>query len=182
MHTDLSRGRSSGLVFPFLEEFSSLLLSIQSKVLVVNEAEAAVFLEFPYFFYNPRDVGNLISGSSAFSKSSLYIWMFLVHVLSKPSFKDFQHYLASMWNEFKWVVVWTFFGITLFGDWNENWPFPVVWPLLSLKFCWHFECSTLTASSFRIRNSSAEIPLPSLVLFMVILRKAHLTSHFDVRL
>ena len=63
---------------------------------VVSEAEADVFLEFPYFFYNPMDVGNSISGSSAFSKSSLYIWMFLVHVMSKPSFKDFEHYLASM--------------------------------------------------------------------------------------
>ena len=59
-------------------------------------SEADYFLEFPYFLYNPMDVGNSISGSSAFSKSSLYIWMFLVHVMSKPSFKDFEHYLASM--------------------------------------------------------------------------------------
>ena len=63
---------------------------------VVNEAEADVFLEFPCFFYDSMDVGNLISGSFDFSKSSLYIWKFLVHVLLKPNLKDFEHYLASM--------------------------------------------------------------------------------------
>ena len=62
----------------------------------VNEAEADVFLEFPCFFYDPVDVGNLISGSSAFSKSSLNIWKFLVHILLKPNLKDFEHYFASM--------------------------------------------------------------------------------------
>ena len=59
-------------------------------------AEVDVFLEFLCFFYDPADIGNLISGSSAFSKSSLYIWKFLVHVLLKPSLKDFEKYLASM--------------------------------------------------------------------------------------
>ena len=62
---------------------------------VVNEAEVDVLLEFPCFFYDPKDVGNLISGSSVFSKSSLYIWRFSVHILSKTSLKDFEHYLAS---------------------------------------------------------------------------------------
>ena len=62
----------------------------------VNEAEVDVFLEFSSFFYDPIDVGNLISGSSAFSKSSLYIWNFSVHILLKPSLKDFEHYFASM--------------------------------------------------------------------------------------
>ena len=61
---------------------------------VVNEAD--VFLEFSCFFYDPMDVGNLTSSSSAFSKFSLYIWKFLVHVLLKPSLKDFKHYLASI--------------------------------------------------------------------------------------
>ena len=61
---------------------------------IVNEADA--FLEFPCFLYDPADVGNLISGSSAFSKPSLYIWKFLVHILLKPSLKDFEHRLASM--------------------------------------------------------------------------------------
>ena len=66
------------------------------SVNVVNEAEVDVFLEFPCFFYDPVDVGNLISGSSAFSKSSLYMWKFSVHVLLKTSLKDFEHSLASM--------------------------------------------------------------------------------------
>ena len=63
---------------------------------VINEAELDVFLEFSCFFYDPIDVGNLISGSSAISKPSLYICKFSVHVLLKPSLKDFEHYLASM--------------------------------------------------------------------------------------
>ena len=66
---------------------------------IVNEVEVDVFMEFPCFFYDPVDVGNLISGSSAFSKSSVYIWKFLVHVLLKPSLKDFEHNIAGMRNE-----------------------------------------------------------------------------------
>ena len=62
---------------------------------IVNEAEADASLEFPCFPYDPMDVGNLISGYSAFSKSSLNTWNFLVHLLLKPSLKDFKHYLAS---------------------------------------------------------------------------------------
>ena len=87
------------------------------------------FLKFPCFFYDSVDVGNLISGSSAFSKSSLNIWKFSVHMLLKSSLKYFEHYLASMWNECNCAVVWTFFGIAFLWDWNENWPFPVPWPL-----------------------------------------------------
>ena len=66
---------------------------------IVNEADVenfSVFLEIPCFFYDPTDFGNLISGSSAFSKSILYIWKFLFHVLLKLNLKDFEHYLASM--------------------------------------------------------------------------------------
>ena len=62
---------------------------------IVNKAEIDVFLELSCFFNDPMDVGNLISGSAAFSKSSLYIWNFSVHVLLKPSLKDFEHYLAQ---------------------------------------------------------------------------------------
>ena len=98
---------------------------------VFNEAEIDVFLEFSCFFYDPMDVGNLISDFSAFSKSNLNMWRFLVHVLLKPSLKNFEHYFASMWNECNCVVVWMFFGVALLWDWNENWPFPVLWPLLS---------------------------------------------------
>ena len=63
---------------------------------IVNEAEVDVFLEFSCFVYDPTDVGNLISGSSAFFKSSLYIWKFSGQVLLKPSLEDFEHDLASM--------------------------------------------------------------------------------------
>ena len=133
------------------------------------------FLECPCFFYDPANVGNLISGSSAFSKSSLNIWKFSIHILVKFYLKDFEHNFADMWNEYNCTVIWTFFGIAFLWDWNEKWPFPVLWPLLSLKICWHNECSILTTSSFRIWTNSAEIPLPSLTLFIVMLLKAHLT-------
>ena len=99
---------------------------------VVNEAEIDVFLELSCFFYDPADVGNLISGSSAFSKSSLNIWKFSIHLLLKPSLEDFEHYLASMWNECHYVLVWTIFGIALLWDWNEKWTFPV--PVATAEF------------------------------------------------
>ena len=63
---------------------------------IVNKAEIDVFLEFFCFFYDPTDVGNLISGSSAFSKSRLNIWKFTVHILLKPGWENFEHYFASM--------------------------------------------------------------------------------------
>ena len=63
---------------------------------IVNEAEEDVFLEFPCFFHEPIDIGILTSGSSAFSKSSLYIWKFSVYILLKLSLKDFEYYFASM--------------------------------------------------------------------------------------
>ena len=65
-------------------------------VSIVNEAEVDVFLEFPCLFYDPTDVGNLISGASAFSKSSLNIWKFSVHVLLKLVLENFEHFFASM--------------------------------------------------------------------------------------
>ena len=98
---------------------------------VVIDAEVNVFVEFPCFICDPADVDNLISGSSAFSKSTLYIWRFSVCLLLKPSLKDFEHNLASMWNGCNYVIVWTLFGIALLWDWNENWHFPVLWSLLS---------------------------------------------------
>ena len=70
---------------------------------VVNEAD--VFLEFSSFYYDPTDVGNLISGSSAFSKSNLYIWKFSLHIQLKPSLKDFEHNLANMGNKHSFVIV-----------------------------------------------------------------------------
>ena len=98
---------------------------------IVNEAEVDVFLEFCWFFNDPVDVGNFISGSSPFSKSSLTIWKFSDHIPLKLYLEKFKHYFASMWDECNCAVVWTFFGIVFLWDWNENWPFPVLWPLLS---------------------------------------------------
>ncbi|MDK6241876.1 hypothetical protein QP139_10350, partial [Winkia sp. UMB10116] len=63
---------------------------------IVNKAEIDVFLELSCFFHDPADVGNLISGSSAFSKPSLCIWKFMVHILLKPVFENFEHYFASL--------------------------------------------------------------------------------------
>ena len=98
---------------------------------MVSEAKIDVFLKFSCFFYDPTDVGNLISGSSAFSKPSLYIWMFSVHLLLKPDLENFEHYFASVRGECNCVVVWTFFDIAFLWDWKEILPFPVLWSLLS---------------------------------------------------
>ena len=123
---------SGGLVFPSPSEYSTVYCHPHSQRLgIVNKAEVDVFLERSCFFYDPADVGNLISGSSGFSKTRLNIWKFLVHVLLKPGLENFEHYLTSMWDECNCVVVWAFFGIVFLRDWNENWPFPVPWPLLS---------------------------------------------------
>ena len=98
---------------------------------IVNKVEINVFLEPSCFFDDPADVGNLISGSSAFSKTSLNVWKFTVHVLLKPGLENIKHYFTSVWDECNCVVVWAFFGIAFLWDWNKNWPFPVLWPLLS---------------------------------------------------
>ena len=90
---------------------------------IVTEGEVDVFLEFSCFFVDPADVGNLISGSSAFSESSLSIWKFSVHILLKPGLENLKHYFASVWDEYDCVVVWPFFCIAFLWDWNENWHF-----------------------------------------------------------
>ena len=128
-----SRGRWSGI--PFLEEFSTVYCDPHSQSFgIVNKAEIDVFLELSCFFDDPTDVGNLISGSSAFSKTSLNIWKFTVHVLLKPGLENFKHYFTSMWDECNCVVVWAFFAIAFLWDWNENWPFPLLWLLLASLF------------------------------------------------
>ena len=98
---------------------------------IVNKAEIDGFLELSCFFDDPEDVGNLVSGSSAFSKTSLNIWKFTVHVLLKPGLENFEHYFTSMQDECNCVVVCAFLGIAFLWDWNENLPFPVLWLLLS---------------------------------------------------
>ena len=78
---------------------------------IINKAEIDVFLELSCFFDDPMNVGNLISGSSAFSKTSLNIWNFTVHVLLKPGLENFQHYFTSVWDECNCAIVWAFFGV-----------------------------------------------------------------------
>ena len=85
---------------------------------IVNKAEVDVFLKLSCFFYHPADVGNLISGSSAFSKTSLNIWKSMVHVLLKPGLENFEHYFTSIWDECSCSVVWKLFGIAFLWDWN----------------------------------------------------------------
>ena len=91
---------------------------------IVNKAEVDVFLELSCFFDAPLD-------SSAFSKTSLNIWKFTVHVLLKPGLENLEHYFTSVWDESICAVVWAFFDIVFLWDWNENWYFPVLCPLLS---------------------------------------------------
>ena len=98
------------------------------------------------------NVGNLISGSSAFSKPGLYIWKFSVHVLLKPSLKDFVYNLNRMENERNCMVAWTLFDIGLLWDWNENWNFPVLWSLLSfpdLLAYWVKHINSIIFSDFK---------------------------------
>ena len=120
--------------FPIsLRIFQSVVIYPVKGFGIVNKAEVDVFLEPSCFFDDPTDVGNLISGSSAFSKSSLNIWKFTVHVLLKPGLENCEHYFDSVWDECSCALVWTFFAIAFLCDWNKKWPFPVLWPLLSFS-------------------------------------------------
>ena len=92
---------------------------------IVNKAEIDVSLGLSCFFDDLTDVGNLISGSCAFSKSSLNIWKFMVHVLLKPGLEDLGHYFARVWDECNCVVVWTFFGIAFLLEWKLTFSSPV---------------------------------------------------------
>ena len=136
-------------------EYSLLLKNLPQFVVIhtikgfgiVNKSAVDVFLKHSCFFYNATDVGNLISGSSVFCESSLNIKKFLVEVLLKPGL-EFEHYCASVWDKCNWAVVWTFFGITFLWDWNENWPFSVLWllpsfPNLMASWLQHFHSINL---------------------------------------
>ena len=97
---------------------------------IVNETEVDVFLELSWFLDDPVDGGNLISGSSAFSKSSLNIWKFMVHILLKPNLENFEHYFADMWDEYNCAVVVHSLALPFLGIGMKT-PFLVLWPLLS---------------------------------------------------
>ena len=87
---------------------------------IVDETERDFFLKFPFFFYNLTNVGNMISGSSSFSKSSLDIWKFLVCIMLKPRMQNFKHDLTSMGDKCDFQMVSTFFSTVLLGNWDED--------------------------------------------------------------
>ena len=140
---------------------------------VVNKAEVDIFLEFSCFLYDPADVGNLISGSSAFSKSSLNIWKSWFRYCWSLAWRILNITLLAcemsaivQYSEHSLALV--FFGIgmktDLFQSCGHCWVFQI---------CWHIECSTFTVSSFRIWNSSTGIVSPPLALFLMMLPNAH---------
>ena len=125
------------------------------------------------FFNDPEDIRNLISVYSAFFKTSLNICVLMVHILLKPGLENFEHYFArEIVQQFEHSLKLPFLGIgmktDLFHSSGHCWVFQI---------CWHIECITFTASSFRVWNSSTGVPSPLLALFIVMHSKAHLTSH-----
>ena len=123
---------------------------------IINKAEIRVFLELSCFFHDPADVGNLITGSSAFSKTSLNIRKFTVHLLLKPGLENFENYLTSVWDECHCAVIWTFFGIALIWYLNKNRLFQSCGHCWLFQICWHIEYSTFTASSFGFEIAQLE--------------------------
>ena len=183
LHTDFSRDRSGLLVFPSLWEFSTVFCDPHSQRLSSSQwKRSRCFSGIPLYSLWSNECWLFDFWFLCLFKIQLVHLKFLSHMLLRPSLKDSEQYIFSIWNEHNCVVVETFIVIAFLWDWNENWPFPVLWSLLSFQICWHIVCSTFTASSFRIWHSSAEIPSPPLALFIVILPKVHfpkvhLTSH-----
>ena len=92
------------------------------------------------FFNDPTDVGNLISGSSAFSKSSLNIWKFTIHILLKSGLENFEHYFTSVWDECNGAIVWTFFDIAFLWIGMKTDLFQSCGHYCVFQICWHIEC------------------------------------------
>ena len=121
----------------------------------------AIWSPVPLPFLNPA----WTSGSSWFIQ------------LLKPGLENFEHCFAIVWDEYNCAVVWAFFGIAFLWDWNENWPFPVLWQLLSFPNLLAHWVQHFHSIIFQDWNNSTGIPSPPLALFLVMLSKAHLTSH-----
>ena len=149
----------------FFRVFQFVVIHTVKGFGIINKAKVDIFLELSCFFDDPEDFGNLISGSSAFSKSSLNIGKFTVHILLTHDLEDFEHYFASTWDECSCAVVLAFFGIAFLLDWNENWPVPVLWPLLSFPhflayWVQHFhsiifqDLNSITSTRFVHRDAS----------------------------
>ena len=118
--------------------------------------------------------------SLPFLKGRLNIWKFSVYKLLKSSLENLGYFFVRVWNECNCVVVCTFFGIVFLWHWNENWLFLVCGHCWVFQICWHVECSTSTASSFRTWHFSAWIPPPPLTWFIGLLPKSYLTLHSKI--
>ena len=193
--TCIQASQETDKVVWYLHYFNSfpqfVVIHTVKGVSIVDEAEVDVFMELPFFLPDPTYVGNfdlwflhLFKTPACTSRCSC------VHILLKHSLKDFEHNLASIWNEHKYTVIETLFAIFLLWDWSENWPcivlvwdwnenwhFPVLWPLLSFQNLLTYWVQYFTASSFGVWDSSAGILSPVLALFVVMLPKTPLTSH-----
>ena len=105
--------------FHLLKNFPQFVVIPATKGFsIVNDAEVDVFLELPCFLHDPTNVGNLISGSSTFSKPILNIWKFLVHIMLKPNIRDFKHDLTSMGDERNCLMVSAFFNTIILVNWG----------------------------------------------------------------
>ena len=131
LHKDFSGGRSGGLVFPSKNFPQFVAVHTVKGFGVVNKAEVDIFLEFSCFFDDPMDAGNLISGSSAFSKSSFNIWKFSVNILLNPCLENFEHYFATITLLVRWV------------QWCNS--LSILWHCLSLGLEWKLTFSSPVA-------------------------------------
>ena len=145
--TCIQVSQEAGKVFWYSHLFKNfpqfVVIHIVKDFRVVNEAEVDVFLKFSCFFSDPTHVGNLISGSSAFSKSSLNIWNISVHILSTSSLENFEHYFGSVWDECNCAVLWTSFGIAFLWD-SERSVFILIPKKGNAKECSNYHCTHLT--------------------------------------
>ena len=136
---------------------------------IVNKAEVDIFLKLSCFFDDPMDVGNLISGSSPFCKSSLTIWKFSVYLLLEPGLENFEHCFAYMWHECNYAVVWNSLALPFFGIGMKTDIFQSCGHCWDFQICWHVECSTFTASS-RLPHSQS-LPLGSFHEPLILIRQ-----------
>ena len=161
----------------FLKNFPQFVVTHATKAFgLVNKTEIAVFLEFPCF---------------SMTQQMLTIWSFVPlpflnpvwtsassqFMYLKPGLENCEHYFAIVWDEYNCEVVWTFLALPFFGIGMKTDLFQSCGHCWVFQICWYIECSTFTASSFQIWNSSAGIPSHPLALFIVMIPKAHLTSH-----
>ena len=140
---------------------------------IVSKAEIDVFLEQHVL---------LFWWSSRYWQFDLWflcmdIWNFSFDVLLKPGLENFEHYFDSVWDECNSFIVWALFGIAFLRDWIENWPLPVLWPLLSFPNLMAYWVQHFHRIIFRIWNSSTGIPPTPLALFIVMFPKAYLALH-----